>query len=78
MSSSVKRRKVDSDIPSGLSKKKKHAVKDEKPALPSREATPEPAPAAIEPEEEAEPEAEVAEEVTKSFKDLVCFNISNY
>lgn len=72
MSSSVKRRKVDTDLPSGLSKKKKHAVKEKKPALPSREATPEPAPA-VEAETEAEAEVEAAEEITKSFKDLVCF-----
>jgi len=61
--SSVKRRKVDGDVPSGLLKKtKKHATKEESPVAASK--SPEPAPAK-EPQEGA-PEKEV-----KTFKDLV-------
>ena len=60
--SSVKRRKVDGDIPSSILKKKKHATKESSPlsASPSPEA-----------EAPAEPEEEIEGEATKTFKDLV-------
>ncbi|PMD48989.1 DEAD-domain-containing protein [Hyaloscypha variabilis F] len=60
--SSVKRRKVDGDVPSGLlDKKKKHAIKKAYPVS-----------ASISPEPDApgEPEEEIEEEGTKTFKDL--------
>jgi ATP-dependent RNA helicase DDX47/RRP3 len=58
--SSVKRRKVDSDVPSGLLKKK-HVVKE----ISQASASPSPEPAAGAPKEHAE------KEPVKSFKDLV-------
>jgi hypothetical protein len=61
--SSVKRRKVDDSVPSGLLKKNKKTVV-EKPTPESASTSPEPTPAATE-----EPEEEV--EVKKTFKDLV-------
>ena len=60
--SSVKRRKVDGDTPSGVLNKKKHAVKE--PAPISASTSPEP-------EAPVEPEEEIEEEATKTFKDLV-------
>jgi hypothetical protein len=62
--SSVKRRKADGDVPSGLLKKKKHAAKEQAPV--SASTSPEPAAAPEEPQEEN------VEEATKTFKDLVC------
>ena len=74
--SSMKRRKVDEDVPSGLLKKKERKEKKQKVQQPepaSSEASPEPAiaPVAVEdvPEEEET-------EVVKSFKDLVCTSSS--
>ena len=62
--SSVKRRKVDESVPSGILKKKQRTTKDAAPATTS--ASPEPeASATEEPLPDGEPEA------TKSFKDLV-------
>jgi ATP-dependent RNA helicase DDX47/RRP3 len=58
--SSVKRRKVDSDVPSGLLKKK-HAVKD----VPQASASSSPEPAA------GAPNSQAGKEPVKSFKDLV-------
>jgi hypothetical protein len=58
--SSVKRRKVDSEVPSVLLKKK-HAVKE----IPQASASSSPEPAASPPKEQAE------KEPVKSFKDLV-------
>jgi ATP-dependent RNA helicase DDX47/RRP3 len=60
--SSVKRRKVDGDVPSGLLKKRKHAAKEQAPVS-----------ASTSPESEApeEPQEENVEEATKTFKDLV-------
>jgi ATP-dependent RNA helicase DDX47/RRP3 len=61
--SSIKRRKVDSDVPSGLLKTtKKHRVQGEDPAS---SASPSPRPATVDGLGEAD------EETTKTFKDLV-------
>jgi ATP-dependent RNA helicase DDX47/RRP3 len=61
--SSVKRRKVDGDVPSGLlDKKKKHAIKKAYPVSASTSS---------EPDAPGEPEKEIEEEGTKTFKDLV-------
>ena len=60
--SSVKRRKVDGDVPSGILKKKKHAIKESSPL--SASTSPEP-------DAPAEPEEKIEEEITKTFKDLV-------
>jgi ATP-dependent RNA helicase DDX47/RRP3 len=62
--SSVKRRKVDGDVPSGLldKKKEKHAIK---------KADPVSASTSPEPDAPGEPEEEIEEEGTKTFKDLV-------
>jgi ATP-dependent RNA helicase DDX47/RRP3 len=57
---SAKRRKVDSDVPSGLLKKK-HAVNE----IPQASASSSPEPAAGAPKEQA------VKEPVKSFKDLV-------
>ncbi|KAN0116914.1 DEAD domain containing protein [Hyaloscypha variabilis] len=61
--SSVKRRKVDGDVPSGLldKKKEKHAIK---------KADPVSASTSPEPDAPGEPEEEIEEEGTKTFKDL--------
>ena len=75
MSSLVKRRKVDSDVPSGLLKKKDRKEKKQKiqePAPASPSASPEPA---VEPAIAVEDVAEEEVEVTKSFKDLVCLSV---
>jgi ATP-dependent RNA helicase DDX47/RRP3 len=61
--SSVKRRKVDGDVPSGMLKKKEHAAKEQ--ALVSASTSPGP-------EAPEEPQDENVEEATKTFKDLVC------
>jgi ATP-dependent RNA helicase DDX47/RRP3 len=63
--SSVKRRKLDGDLPSGLLKKKKKepVVKEQSPAAP---ASTSPEPAALD-----QPEEKIDEEVPKTFKDLV-------
>jgi hypothetical protein len=63
--SSVKRRKVDADVPLELSKKKKRAIKEKAPVPESPEASPDPALI-----ETPKPETE-EEEITKTFKDLV-------
>jgi hypothetical protein len=64
--SSIKRRKVDSDVPSDLLKStKKHKVQGEDPAS-SASSSPSPPLAAAD-----RPEGEAEEETTKTFKDLV-------
>lgn len=65
--SSVKRRKVDTDVPSGLKKKSKHSKVQEKQPSPESASSPEPELA----KEDAVEDGEKEEEVTKSFKDLV-------
>jgi len=60
--SSVKRRKVDGDVPSGVLKKKKHATK---------ESSQHSASTSPEPEAPGEPQEEIEAEATKTFKDLV-------
>jgi hypothetical protein len=64
--SSVKRRKIDENVPSGLLGKKKHMVKEPAPASPSTSSESEQLATPTEPTEEVEAE------VTKTFKDLVC------
>ncbi|PMD63562.1 DEAD-domain-containing protein [Hyaloscypha bicolor E] len=59
--SSAKRRKVDSEVPSGLLENKKHVAKELAPT--SASTSPEPT-------GEEEPEEKIEEEVTKTFKDL--------
>lgn len=61
--SSVKRRKIDSDVPSELKKKKHDKV--EKAAPVSASSSPEPTAEGLDPKEQDEAE------VTKTFKDLV-------
>jgi hypothetical protein len=63
--SSAKRRKVDTDMPSGLSKGKKNVAKEKSPPLASPESSPEQAAIA------ADKSVTEGEEVVKSFKDLV-------
>lgn len=79
--SSVKRRKVDENVPSGLLKEKKQhkkskTVKDvaTEPAEASASSDPEPAPITTRLQEEntAEEGDGVEKEAPKSFKDLVC------
>lgn len=68
--SSVKRRKVDDDVPSEILKKKKSKSVLKEP--PQVSASPEPA-------TKASPEPTAEEEVpAKTFKDLVCSEYCNY
>jgi len=66
--SSVKRRKVDGDVPSGLLKKKENPAKEQAPASASASSEPAAAP---------EEQQENVEEATKTFKDLVCIVKAN-
>ena len=72
--SSVKRRKIQTDAPPRVSKRKNHALelKEKAPPAVSPEASPEPAA-----QDAPIPEAEEAE-VTKTFKDLVGFSHSDF
>jgi hypothetical protein len=68
--SSAKRRKVDSEVPSGLLGNKEHVAKELAPT--SASTSPEPA-------GEEDPNEKIEEEATKTFKDLVrVSNIKDY
>ncbi len=73
--SSVKRRKVDGDLPSGFlekQKKTKRVAKESSPTSASESASPEPEPAET---LTLELDAQVETDVTKTFKDLVSGHI---